>query len=114
MQAGKLDRRLTILRATTGRDAFNATVETWGDFVTVWASHVPATGAERIAAHEKGAELTAVFEVRWSAEAASITPKDRVRFDGRELDIQSATEIGRREGVRIVGVGRPDRAAEPA
>jgi len=40
LQPGRLDRRLTILRATATRDALGELVESWSELMTVWAQKV--------------------------------------------------------------------------
>lgn len=106
--AGNLDRRITLERATESRDAFNDVTLTWSPLATVWASWRPATANERIAAQEVGGEADDVFEIRWSRMAATINPKDRLIYGGRVHEIVGATEIGRREGIRIKAKARTD------
>ncbi len=43
---------------------------------------------------------------------SDIDPKDRVRFEGRVYDIVGVKEIGRREGLEITAVARPDTPPE--
>tara|TARA_R110000868_G_scaffold32425_3_gene117963 strand:- start:3339 stop:3671 length:333 start_codon:yes stop_codon:yes gene_type:complete len=106
--AGNLDRRITVRRLAEGRDALNAPSTDWADAATLWASYRPATARERLAAGELGAEIDAVFRVRWSTFASTITSADSIAFDGRDFGIVGAVEVDRRVGVEISAVSRGD------
>lgn len=106
--AGTMDRRIRIDRATESRDAFNDVVLAWSTLTTVAASWRPTTANERIAAQEVGGEAEDVFEIRYSAVTSGVNPKDRLIYGGRTYDILAATEIGRREGIRIKAKARTD------
>ena len=111
MRAGRLDRRLTIRRATRTQNALGETVETWADVATVWASKVDKATAEadaRGSNETRAATITTHFAVRWSATTATIDPRDRVRCEGRDYDVTGLREIGRREGVEIVATARAE------
>ncbi|QTC88185.1 phage head closure protein [Brevundimonas pondensis] len=108
MQAGRLDRRIVLQRATITRDEFNAEVETWADLATVWASYRPVSDGERFRAGERAAEISARFQIRYSSIVKDVTPKDRLVFDGRAYAITHVKEIGRREGIELTAVGRGD------
>lgn len=105
--AGKLDRRITIRRRAVSADPVTGLpVEAWSDLATVWASWRRASARETLAAAEIGAQVTDVFEVRWSPMSSAITPLDRLIYQGREYNISDAREIGRRVGIRITGMAR--------
>lgn len=108
MQAGKLDRRITVRRAVVTQNAYNEDVETWSDLFTVWASYKPVSDAEQVKAAAVGASITARFQIRWSAQAVSITPLDQLSFEGRAFNITGVKEIGRREGLEISAVARAE------
>ncbi len=44
IRAGTLNRRITIQKRDTGRDAAGQPVDTWSDYVTVWANIKAPTG----------------------------------------------------------------------
>lgn len=107
--AGNLDRRITLRRRTLSTDTVTGLpVETWSDFATVWSSWRRASAREILAAAEIGAQATDVFEVRWSSLSATITPLDRLLYQGREYNISDAREIGRRVGIRLTGTARAE------
>lgn len=109
MEAGELDRRITILRAVKVSDpASGQEVETWVDLKHLWASWRRASAREQLAAAEISAEVTDVFRVRWSSTTRTITPEDRVYYNGREYNLVEATEIGRREGMMLRGNARAE------
>jgi SPP1 family predicted phage head-tail adaptor len=110
LQAGDLDRRITIERFTETRDPFNNPVKSWAPLATVWASRADVSDSERLAAQEIGAEITTRFRIRWSRALSDVDPKDRVRFDGRLYDIVGVKEIARREGLEITTAARSERS----
>jgi SPP1 family predicted phage head-tail adaptor len=111
MTAGKLDRRIAIQRATVTPNEFNDPIETWSDLTTVWAKRRDASATESYRAQEVGAEITARFTVRWSSVVASVTPRDRLRFDGRLYNITAVRDVGRNRWREIDAVARADEAA---
>lgn len=109
MQAGNLDRRITIERLSVGRDALNNQTESWSPLVSGWpASKMEIRDSERVAAAERGAEVTTRFQIRHSSEVEDVDAKDRIVFDGRTYDIVAVKEIGRREGIEITAAARAD------
>jgi SPP1 family predicted phage head-tail adaptor len=110
MTAGRLDRRLTIRRATPAANRFNEPVLIWSDLVTVWAGRRDASANESYRAQEVGAEITTRFTVRWSAAIADVNPRDRVRVDGRDYDITAVRDVDRRRWREIDAVARADTA----
>lgn len=107
MRAGKLDRRITIERATIARDSFNAPVETWAAVATVWAQQRPNRGAERFAVQEVAGAAVMTFHIRYRAD---LTVKDRIRYAGRLWNITDVRELGRRVGTEFDCVARADTA----
>lgn len=107
--AGKRDRRIRIERATTIQDAGSGQeVPSWGLLAERWASWRRASARETLASAEMSAAVSDVFEILWSQQVADLSPKDRVIYDGRTYEIVEATEIGRREGIRIAAIARAD------
>lgn len=112
MRAGKLDRRITLERNVPTKDGAGHPVDNWVELATVWASKQEIRDGERslerLRADEVAAVATARFQVRWSAVVASLTPKDRLTFDGLRHEITALKEIGRREGREITAAARTD------
>jgi len=108
MKAGRLDRRITIMRASLSANALNEHEETWLDIATVWASKEDISDSERIRAQEVSAEITTRFQIRHSSAVADVNPKDRVRFEGRVYDVYGVKEIPYRAGLEITATARAD------
>jgi SPP1 family predicted phage head-tail adaptor len=108
MQAGKLDRRIIIRRAVRTIDAMNSQVETFVDFITVWAAVWFVSDGERAKSGQLNASRIVRFQIRYSSAAATVNPKDRIVFDGRIYDIIADKEIGLREGIELTAATRMD------
>lgn len=109
MRASNLDRSIIIQRATDARDSFNNPVAvSWNDLIRVRASKKDISDGERIAAQEVGADITMRFQVRWSRTIATVTPKDRILFEGKTYGILGVKELGRRVGREITATARID------
>lgn len=98
MRAGKLDRRITIQRATETKDEFNNPVETWADVATVWAEARPMRGAERFQAQEIAGAAVMTFVLRYRAD---VTVRDRISYDGMTWAIRDVRKAGRRVATEI-------------
>jgi len=108
MDAGRLDRRILLMRGAAGTDSFNEPVLTWSALATVWAMAEPVKDGERLSAGQMLAGKLTRFTIRYSSEVADIDPKDRVAFDGRTYDILGVKEIGRREYLEITAEARAE------
>ena len=103
--AGDLDRRITIERAIITADEYGNSVESWGAFATVWSKVTHVSDGEKWKAAEVGAHVDTRFLIRWGF---SVTPLDRVIYDGRVYSINGVKEIGRREGQELSTSARAD------
>lgn len=81
----------------------------------------PVRGDERFSAPEIAAFEQIEFRIRYSADVADLSPKDRIIYPAlsadspaevpaarRIHDILAVLEIGRREGLQIITQRRPD------
>ena len=99
LQAGKLDRQITIERATQGtQNAIGTPAQTWTTVYTPRAQVISISGAEIVKSGAERAVRLARFVVRW----LNLDMKDRVVYDGLTWNIIHLREIGRREGVEIL------------
>jgi SPP1 family predicted phage head-tail adaptor len=105
MRAGKLDRRITIQRATTAANARNEQIETWSDLATVWAQQRPNRGQERFAAQEVAGQSVMTFHIRYRRD---LTVKDRISYQGKVWDILDVREVGRNVVTEIDVVARAE------
>ena len=106
MQAGKLDRRLTLRRKTTTTDEFGGEVASWSDVATVWASKEDVRDAERVRAQQVGASITTRFQIRPLAGGAKPSVEWQATCEGVLYEITAVKEIGRREGWELSAVAQ--------
>lgn len=110
MQAGKLDRKISIERRTDTRDAAGQPIPTWRRIgLTRWAAVKPVTGSERFTADQVIGRQQTEFQVRWASDLSDLNPIDRIVYpvtsspsDSEIYDILAVHEIGRRTGFSII------------
>ncbi len=111
MRGGDLDRRVRIETKTTARGATGQAVDTWSLLRTVWAKREMGRVFESFTAQQQFATAEAVFRVRYFPSAANMQPDTHRLVDGeRTYNILGAVELGRKEGVQIVCIGRGENA----
>ena len=108
-KAGDLDRRIVIERMTKTVDEFNSPVETWAPFITVWAQRKDSSDRARreiLAAEQVGSFLLSHFVIRSSSQAKTVTPTDRINYDGHIWNIKGTKETseGRNRFIEISAV----------
>lgn len=120
MEAGRLDRFITIQRKVVTQDDAGETIETWSTIALAKpASWGPIVGDERFNAPQFLATEQVEFRIRYSPEVADLSPQDRIIYPAlasasdvpetrRIYDILDPSEIGRREGIKIKCARRPD------
>lgn len=106
--AGALDRKITLIQVVETPARLNEPVKTPHDRWTVWAEYLPGPGREGLRAGEIAAVTSARFRVRWSRNAALVTPAWRLRFDGREYNIVDVQPVGRREWLMLSAQARAE------
>lgn len=113
MFAGKLDRRLTLLRASKGRSAANGVTTTYAPFAEVWASRRYVRAAKKVQASQEGVTVLWTFEIRHSSEVAEVEKVEGYRCEhgGTTYSIWEVKELGRRQGLAITVAGLPKGAA---
>jgi SPP1 family predicted phage head-tail adaptor len=109
--SGKMNRRVTLQRATVTADAFGGEVETWGTLAEVWVDRRDASAAESYRAQEVGAQITTRFKIRYSATVADLNPRDRLVYGGLAYQITGVRESVRNRWIEVDCVARPDIAA---
>jgi SPP1 family predicted phage head-tail adaptor len=90
VKAGARNRLITVQRnmgVTT--DDYGAEVPDWQTYTTAFAEVRFGTGQERREAAQESATAAVTFRVLHNAMTASVTPKDRISFDGSLFDITS-------------------------
>ena len=109
MDAGQLDRRVTLQRQSVATDDGYQTVPgAWADLASVWARFIPLTGSERAAASQTQAFGQANWEIRKDSSWADLNAKDRLLDShGRVFNIINVTEP-RREFLFVETVSAGD------
>jgi SPP1 family predicted phage head-tail adaptor len=107
--AGDLDRRITIERFTSTRNEFNEPVQAWATLVTVWAQRKDSsdlTKVEYLGADQVSAFHMSRFIIRSSSVTKTVTPVDRINYDGHIWNIKGAKETaeGRNRFIEITAV----------
>lgn len=97
MQAGALNRRITIQTPSTTQDEFGQPTDTWADLITTWASVRVATSKEVYAASGFTAQVSHAITIRYPA--VKIRSAYRVLYEGRVFLIQvlSDPDEGKRQ-----------------
>lgn len=90
MEAGRLNRRITVQRKAVTYDAYNEPIESWADKYTVWAEVITSGGGEFYAAQKLNAQTTAVFKIRYTK---AFTTLDRIKYESRIFEILSLNNI---------------------
>lgn len=98
MNAGRLDRRITLQRPARVRGEDGSWVDTWEDVATVWATVADLTAKERVGAPQVFSALAARMTIRYRED---VRPEWRIVYEGRPWRISGIREFGRREGVEI-------------
>jgi len=98
VNAGTMDRRITIRQKTIAVNNLGEPVETLIDVATVWANKRNLTARERFTAQQILAEVDTSFKMRYRTD---VTPHTVVVCEGLTYDVQAVLEIGRREGLEL-------------
>ncbi len=102
MQAGKLDRKITIQRRYVSQNEFGEEVVDWQNICSpVSAEKRSGSGVERYVSTQYVGKSILIFRIRWSSDVKEVTTKHRVLFEGRVHDILDKREIGRRDGIDL-------------
>jgi len=89
MDAGRMDKRISIEAQATTRNAIGEPVTAWAPLAAVWASIEPLRGREFWAQQQVQSEVTTRIRIRYRA---GITPAHRVRHAGRIYNIHSVID----------------------
>ena len=100
MEAGKLNRHVTIQSKTTSRSDSGRNYETWSTIANVWANKLPRPGTEGIEADRQVYRIFDEWEIYY---LSTVTPMCRL-YDsdsGAYYNIVSVEEIGYKEGMKL-------------
>lgn len=107
--AGEFDRKVQFRRSSSVSDDFSQ-VDVWADYGTLISANVKSVSdGEKWRAGEVAAHITTRFIIRWSVFAGTLTPKDRLIYEGRVYDISGIKEmVGRRRFLEVTAAARND------
>lgn len=114
MDAGTLDRRVTILTRTEAVDpVYGTKAVTWTPLATVWANvrdMIPSRG-ERLADGVEIANRPCRVRMRYRSD---VTSAMRLEYQGRQLRIiTQPAELGRRDGLELIAEELTTEGQEP-
>lgn len=100
---GRMDRLLSIERNTPTTNDLNEEVDSWAEVFKTWAKRTDVSDGESIAAGVLGSAQMSRFVVRSDSLTRSMTPKDRINYDGDVWNIKGIKETahGRRRFLEI-------------
>lgn len=99
LYAGRLDRRIAIQNPIELRNATGEKSITWPNGISVWAGVEPLNGREGLESDQITAMSMTKFYIRF---ISAISEKSRIVYNGKNYDIHSIRELGRREGLEII------------
>lgn len=103
MKAGALRRRLVIQVRNQVLSAYYEDLGTWSTFATVYGSIRALGGQERTANIAQQVQATVTHEVRMRYGAAAVTPKMRIVYGAKTLDVESVADPdGRQRELQVL------------
>jgi head-tail adaptor len=112
IQAGRLDRRVTLLRpGATVDDGYSAAPGPPEVAGRRWASVRAARGGEGFESAQREGRRLLSFWLRWDRLTATIDASWEIEHDGRRHQVTGVSEIGRREGVELLAVAAENEGA---
>lgn len=105
MNAGKLDRRITIQRQGPPiDDGYTTKPGALANYATRWASWKAANGRETFENQGNEAKAAGSLWVRYDSETKGILPTDFVSFDGRLWNILDVQHVERNKTIELIVV----------
>jgi SPP1 family predicted phage head-tail adaptor len=111
MRAGALRERLVIQAPVAVQDAVWGPVTEWQDVLAAWASVIPVAGSET--QKDQGVQATVKYEIEIRYQPG-ITGENRIVWNGKTLDIESAIDPeGRKRKLLIQAVEQVGQNVTP-
>lgn len=107
MKAGKLDRRIAILRRTLTHDGLQR-VEGWAVVGHRWASRRPLAGGETVEAEGRRSFARYSLWLRIDSLTSTISSADAIGIDGQRFELLEPPreiERPRRQGIELLVEG---------
>jgi head-tail adaptor len=125
MNAGQLNRRITIQEAQTTISNTGATSKSWVSYLSLFAHMKEDAGGGSASSESSRSDVLfpvhrVLWTIRWSAAANAITPQMRLSYGGEYYHIMSVQNVGIKEYIQIItemrgsGSGAAPVACDPA
>lgn len=105
LNAGELDREVTIQALTDSIGASGFPVETWATLDTVWMARRDMRGYETLRMNTLAGAVETVWTLQYRAdmdpETVDVAKTRRLLYAGRAYDIVYAAQVGRQEGIEL-------------
>lgn len=92
---GRMRRRISVERSTPTLDRFGQSQPAWAEVYPCWADVRDLSGMELQIARQIRPEVTHAITIRYPPSLA-LTPKDRINYGGRILNISAITNPDQR------------------
>jgi SPP1 family predicted phage head-tail adaptor len=102
VDAGLLDRQITLSHRTLTLNSQGERVPTWTEYATVRAQKIDVSGREYFSAGAMLAQAVFRFRIRFRDD---VVETDQVDYDGTKYNINSISELGRRDGLELYCTG---------
>lgn len=91
---GNLDARVTVRRVTEAQSVSGFPAQTWADAFTTFAKVTEASrGEEKNDGSKMLANYGITAYVRHDSQTATISAKDRLKYNGQEYDVENIAEV---------------------
>lgn len=91
IDAGKLDKRITLQSSSKTKSATGKITITWSDMGAVWCQFVDSRGREFMAARQVNSKITHVLKVRYRSD---VTSEWRAKFGSAILNFNAVVNPG--------------------
>lgn len=88
--ARRLRRKITVQNVAESKDSYGQPIETWSTYAIRYADVLPSSGREYVTAQQRYAEEITLLRLRYDSTTKNISPKMRVKYGDRFLNIESA------------------------
>lgn len=99
MEAGKLNRRITIQMKSVSYNTYNEPVESWTDIFSTWAEVITSGGNEFYAAQKKNASTQALIKTR---PTRAINELNRIKIGSRIFEIIAPPDVNSKKDEMLI------------
>ena len=96
MRPGTLRHRVQLQSVSETPATSGEMTQTWSTFATVWANVTPTGMSELVRGDKVVAARSMQVTIRYSSDVAELSPKDRIRYGDRVLQIESVLNVEER------------------